>query len=84
MSEAIWDISASTADASGVAATARNAAASADETLGRLAASSREIGQVVKLITTIAEQTNLLALNTTIEAARAGEAGRGSRSWRVR
>jgi methyl-accepting chemotaxis protein len=39
--------------------------------------SSREIGTVVKVITTIAEQTNLLALNARIEAARAGEAGKG-------
>jgi methyl-accepting chemotaxis protein len=46
-------------------------------TMSRLGESSREIGNVVKLITTIAEQTNLLALNATIEAARAGEAGKG-------
>ena len=45
--------------------------------IGRLASSSREIGDVVKAITAIAEQTNLLALNATIEAARAGEAGKG-------
>ncbi len=43
----------------------------------KLAASVREIGEVVQLISTIAAQTNLLALNATIEAARAGEAGRG-------
>ena len=46
-------------------------------TMGRLGESSKEIGNVVKLITSIAEQTNLLALNATIEAARAGEAGKG-------
>ena len=46
-------------------------------TVSALGASSRAIGEVVKVITSIAEQTNLLALNATIEAARAGEAGKG-------
>lgn len=39
--------------------------------------SSKEIGDIINIITGISEQTNLLALNAAIEAARAGEAGRG-------
>lgn len=38
---------------------------------------SKQIEEIVGLITGIADQTNLLALNAAIEAARAGTAGRG-------
>ncbi|WP_349409206.1 methyl-accepting chemotaxis protein [Pseudalkalibacillus sp. SCS-8] len=38
---------------------------------------SKEINQIVNVITEIANQTNLLALNASIEAARAGEHGKG-------
>ncbi|SDF33668.1 methyl-accepting chemotaxis protein [Sporolituus thermophilus] len=47
------------------------------QTIHSLGERSRQIGQIVDVITGIAGQTNLLALNAAIEAARAGEQGRG-------
>ncbi len=38
---------------------------------------SKQIGQIIDVISSISGQTNLLALNAAIEAARAGEAGKG-------
>lgn len=45
--------------------------------IGSLETTSKEIGDIVAVITSIADQTNLLALNAAIEAARAGEHGKG-------
>jgi methyl-accepting chemotaxis protein len=77
LASSIREIARQTSDA---AVTTARANASATETAAAveaLSAASREVGDIVKLITAIAEQTNLLALNATIEAARAGDAGKG-------
>lgn len=47
------------------------------ETIRSLYESSKEINEILSVITGIADQTNLLALNAAIEAARAGEHGKG-------
>ncbi len=47
------------------------------DSIGKLASSAEQIGEIISVIDDIADQTNLLALNAAIEAARAGEQGRG-------
>jgi methyl-accepting chemotaxis protein len=47
------------------------------EAAERLGDRSREIGDIIHLISDISQQTNLLALNAAIEAARVGEQGKG-------
>lgn len=55
----------------------KKASAESSDVIMELDGKSKQIGEIVNLITSIADQTNLLALNAAIEAARAGEHGRG-------
>lgn len=77
MNANIKEIVKNTNNSNTVAANAVNLTQAADKRISRLATSSSDIGEMIKVINSIAEQTNLLALNATIEAARAGEAGKG-------
>ena len=68
------------ASAAGLAQTSGLAVVEADrarETVEILEERSKQIEQVVAVISQVASQTKLLALNATIEASRAGEAGKG-------
>jgi len=71
------DIASQASKAAEVGRQAMELAATTNSMIDRLGDSSKEIGQVINLITNIAEKTNLLALNATIESARAGSAGKG-------
>jgi methyl-accepting chemotaxis protein len=77
MVASIKEIARSANESSMMAKTTLTRANDTNKTIAKLGASSQEIGDVIKVISSIAQQTNLLALNATIEAARAGEAGRG-------
>jgi methyl-accepting chemotaxis protein len=77
MGASIGEIARNAQEAAHVATGAVTAVEETTGTMVKLGESSKEIGDVIRLITSIAEQTNLLALNATIEAARAGDAGKG-------
>ena len=77
LSASIREIARQTSDAAVTTAHASQSATDTAAAVDALSEASREVGDIVKLITSIAEQTNLLALNATIEAARAGSAGKG-------
>ncbi|WP_102273393.1 methyl-accepting chemotaxis protein [Cytobacillus massiliigabonensis] len=55
----------------------KQAVETTDQSVAALDEKSKQITDIVKLISDIADQTNLLALNAAIEAARAGESGKG-------
>lgn len=57
--------------------TSRNDSQNMKQALDQLNQGTRQIVNIVSVISGISAQTNLLALNASIEAARAGEAGRG-------
>lgn len=48
-----------------------------NQVIRELESKSKDIGNILEVITSIADQTNLLALNAAIESARAGEHGKG-------
>jgi methyl-accepting chemotaxis protein len=77
LSASIREIAKQTATAASTTSEATASATATAAAVGRLSEASREVGDIVQMITNIAEQTNLLALNATIEAARAGQAGKG-------
>lgn len=75
--ELINDLGRITADLLVKMASIKDASSESSTVIKELDGKSKQIGEIVSLITSIADQTNLLALNAAIEAARAGEHGRG-------
>jgi methyl-accepting chemotaxis protein len=73
----IKEIARNTSEAANISKDTMKRTQDTNITITQLGASSQEIGNVIKVISSIAQQTNLLALNATIEAARAGDAGKG-------
>ncbi|MBL1419498.1 MAG: methyl-accepting chemotaxis protein [Alphaproteobacteria bacterium] len=77
LTSSIGEINRQVVTSAGVAKQSVEKSQEISKDIKELAEASKQIGDVVSLISDITAQTNLLALNATIEAARAGEAGRG-------
>lgn len=77
LSAAIAEVSQQIARSAKISADANQKTEGTLELMNQLIAASREIENVLSLVSDITDQTKLLALNATIEAARAGEAGKG-------
>ena len=77
MSANIREISRNTQEVVKTTDTAVELTSSTTNTIIDLEARSKEIEEVIQVITSVTQQTNLLALNATIEAARAGDEGKG-------
>ncbi len=77
LTASLREVSQRTGEVAQVVDLAVKTAHSASNTITDLDTRSKEIGDIIKVITAITQQTNLLALNATIEAARAGDSGRG-------
>jgi methyl-accepting chemotaxis protein len=77
LASTIQEVARHASEASSVASAATDEVNLANTTVGKLAAASHHIEEVLRFIGNIATQTHMLSLNATIEAARAGEAGRG-------
>jgi methyl-accepting chemotaxis protein len=77
MHATIADIARNAAEAATAATDMSNEVGTTSAKIAHLDEASREISQVLGLITNIANETKMLALNATIEAARAGAAGKG-------
>lgn len=71
------DQAASLEDSSRALEAINSSMGSIDDQFAEIVNHSKDIQQIIVIISEIAEQTNLLALNAAIEAARAGEHGRG-------
>lgn len=48
-----------------------------DKLMGKVQNSSKQISEIVDVLSDITENTSILALNATVQAAKAGEAGKG-------